>query len=117
MSRNETLAAYTIENGIIVDSGKFEGEPIYTPEFYDACLDGCGEDLEGDSPDGSFAILMEIEPADRIEYPELGEAKYVFICCDSQGFISTNLVEDESEANSIRASFDPEENEACQTAD
>lgn len=65
MTRQEILDAYETDRGIIQSPGKFEGEPIYAPYFYEAdgeelsfMEDGCGE----------YVCLIEIDDDDRTEF-------------------------------------------------
>lgn len=38
MTRKEIEAAYTVVNGIIRSPGKFEGEPVWAPYYWEAYL-------------------------------------------------------------------------------
>lgn len=53
------------EDGIIVDPGKFEGEPLWVPYLWDRVLSGDGEDhqlyLDFDGP---IYTVLEIEQPD-----------------------------------------------------
>jgi len=85
MKREEILSQFKVdEHGIIRDPGKFEGEMIYSPYFYDLCMDGAcdQEDYDGDTLLSYFDISAE----DIKEFPELEEIKRI-VCWESdQGF-------------------------------
>ena len=69
MTRLETLASYKVDDHSVIRSpGKFEGEMIYLPHFYDVFLDGGGED-------NGKRIRVDITEEDRKEFPELGKTK------------------------------------------
>jgi hypothetical protein len=70
-ARQSVLDHYKVENGRIVSPGKFEGEPIYAPYFYEDSLNG-GWDYV--SP-GHFKD--EITKADRVAFPEIPKRKRV----------------------------------------
>jgi hypothetical protein len=83
MTRQETIDAYgePSAGGTIQRPGKFEGEMIYLPTFYDRYLEGFCDD------DGKI-ITVDITAADRIEFPELGESRRVVkFYQDDQGFV------------------------------
>ena len=40
ITRKSIEKEYTIESGIIRDSGKMEGNPIYIPYYYDMMMNG-----------------------------------------------------------------------------
>lgn len=88
MTRQEILdSCYTIENGFITSPGKFECEPIYAPYFWDFANDGSGDDLNWS--DGERGVLLDIEPEDRIAFPEIpADAVAVYLTENDQGFVS-----------------------------
>lgn len=65
MTRQEIEQEYKIENGIIRSPGKFEGEMLYVPYFWDCFLNGGADNDE----DGMLSFI--IEPTDRVMFPEL----------------------------------------------
>lgn len=97
MTREEILATYTVgENGIIKTLGKFEGEMLYAPYFYDRVLDGEGEDVyEGVIEPTQLEVCetpllyteLEVTDEDRAEFPEIGDTARVRISETSQGFV------------------------------
>jgi hypothetical protein len=112
MMRNQIMSEYTVVDGIIRDPGKFEGEPLFAPDFYESVLDGCGEDLSfSEDGCGESAVLLQIEPNDRIEFPELGTALYVLVTENEQGFVSVSLIETEAEAEEVREAYEADDDD------
>lgn len=61
---------FTVDaHGIIRTPGKFEGEMIYVPHFWEAYLNG-----GADRDDGSV-LGFDVTPEDRAEYPEIPKRK------------------------------------------
>ena len=94
MTREEILKDYTVKSGIIRSPGKFEGEPLYAPYFWDLVLEGTGE-VYSVTPfeecDESWRV--EIDDEDRREFPELLQtAKYIRLWVDDNGFVYTKLM-------------------------
>jgi hypothetical protein len=70
MTRAQILADYRVsESGRIESPGKFEGEMLYVPFFWDAFLNGMAD------RDGGTVIGFDITPEDRQMFPELGKRK------------------------------------------
>lgn len=68
MTRTEILNSYDVDKyGIIRSPGKFEGEMIYVPHYWDAYLRGFA-----DRDDGRV-LGFDITKEDRAEFPELEE--------------------------------------------
>ena len=83
--RQAILDEYTVDpNGVIRDPGKFEGEPIYAPYFYDALMNGGSDSTEydGDTPIDVFDVSDE----DRQIFPELQGVSEVRCYESEQGF-------------------------------
>ena len=57
------------ETGRITDPGKFEGQMIYIPHFWEAYLNGCA-----DRDDGRV-LGFDITPDDRADFPEIPNRK------------------------------------------
>ena len=78
-----------IEVDIIRHPGKFEGEPTYAPYFWDAVLDGGGDEEviadDGQTPVSFFNVL----PEDREKFPSLANVTRVEIWEDQDGFVHT----------------------------
>ena len=115
MTREEIMEMYEVnKNGIIKSLGKFEGEMIYAPHFYDVSgngeilsymIEGCGE----------YAELIEIDDDDRKEFPELESiTKYILLIETDQGFVYCNEIK-ESKVSELRLAYsssdEEEENE------
>jgi hypothetical protein len=72
---------FKVENGIIQNSGKFEGECLYVPYFYGIMLDGEGE-------------TIKIDAKDRLLFPDIPEDKsYAVVIEDSQGFVTVEFTD------------------------
>jgi hypothetical protein len=70
----------------ITRPGKFEGEPTFVPYFWDAILEGSGdEDFE---VDGCMWTSLAVNPEDVARFPELHNIKLVALSEDSQGFVT-----------------------------
>jgi len=61
--------------------GKFEGEPIYASYIWDCALGGCSEDV------GDGIYRVELSVADKIVFPELGDASSVLAYECDNGFV------------------------------
>ena len=70
---------------IILDPGKFEGEHISVPHFYDSALDGGSADVYSEDTLYTFIIIAA---EDLAEFPDLTEYG-LMIWEDSQGFVRT----------------------------
>lgn len=74
---------FKTERGIIRNPGKFEGEPIYVPYYWEQFMDGGADDDEG------CTLKFNITPEERKAFPELGKKqKVVRIFQNDQGFVS-----------------------------
>lgn len=79
--REELLSEYTIQDDRITSPGKFQGERVYVPYFWEKGLEGWA-DYEAD--DDPVFIVM---PEDRGLFPELNGTPAVRLHEDSQGFV------------------------------
>lgn len=71
------------EGGRITSPGKFEGEQIYVPYFWESTLNGCCDQRK----DGAW--IVEITDEDRELFPELPKRRRrVVLFEDSQGFVT-----------------------------
>ena len=73
--------------GRIKDPGKFEGQPIFAPFYWNMGLDGCA-----DSDDGKvFAFKFKSDSADLETWPELkqwlGRSRTLKLYEDGCGFV------------------------------
>ena len=66
---------FDVKNGIITNPGKFEGETLATPFYYEIMLDG-----EGD--------IIEIEVSERAGFDIDDKYNFVVVCESSDGFAS-----------------------------
>jgi len=113
MTRQQILEQYTIDrHGTIRSPGKFEGEMLYAPYFYDALMDGDGEEVYAplpencseeeaelwESDDSLLYTTFQVSEKDRLEFPELEpETQYVAVYESESGFVyvkECNLIED-----------------------
>ena len=96
MTRFDILREYRVENDIIRSPGKFEGEHISAPYFYDDSMNGCWEYMFADGPEDEETPLLfvwtEISEEDRKEFPEIAE-KYVKLFESDQGFVSVEFTD------------------------
>jgi hypothetical protein len=82
MTRRDILDQYKVDDrGIIRSPGKFEGEMLYVPYFWDAFLNGCA-----DRDDGKV-LGFDVTVDDKKEFPELKRRRTVKILEDSNGFV------------------------------
>jgi len=90
----------TDDNGIIVSPGKFEGEPIYSPYFWDRVMNGESDHTfyDGDHPVDVFRITYE----EKKEFPELYDFTHVLINEDENGFVYCDLFNWQKEIDNMR---------------
>lgn len=81
MKRKDITGDYDVKGGVIKSPGKFEGEAIYAPYFYDAFLNGMADD-EGDR------LAFDVTADDRREFPELKGVSRVYLYEDNSGFVT-----------------------------
>jgi len=88
MTREEIERDYDVEayTGIIRGMGKFEGEMLYVPFFYDRFLEGFS-DRERNICDDESIIGFDICDGDRDLFPELGNKRTVNLHLRSDGFV------------------------------
>ena len=91
MTREEVLKTYEVESGIIKSPGKFEGEPIYVPYFWDLALEG-EADVSEENADGDLIDSFDIRPEDVAEFPELKGATRITLMEDNSGFGFSHLI-------------------------
>ena len=106
---------YTVEDGRIVDPGKFQGEPPWAPAAYEASGDGTWEE-HGSVTEGGYGcwtriddelvemLEQDLSPEDR-EACALSEevGRWLVLEESSQGFVNVGIVDEEP------APEDPEE--------
>lgn len=91
MTREEIESEYTVRNGVIVSPGKFEGEPIYAPYFYDAMMNGVQDDTTEDD-EGNTVDTFFITDDDIEQFPELKNIEAVFLTYYDNGFVTCETV-------------------------
>ena len=69
LSREETLQNFSVLAWRIASPGKFNGEMLYVPHFWDAFLEG-GADF-----DIGRSVGFNLTPEDRKLWPELGKRR------------------------------------------
>jgi hypothetical protein len=110
-SRGDILCDYTVRNGVIQSPGKFEGEPMHVPYFYDGMLEGWG-DTNGP------ATLIPIDDDERRAFPETLSPEDVAIVLwqDDNGFCNSRVFQSVDAAETFLAAF-ADEDEDEMTAD
>jgi len=73
--------------GTIRSPGKFEGEPVYAPYFWEVLLNGDGTPTYDDS--GNEWTLISVNDEERAEFPELRNAQNIALTVNNEGFIFT----------------------------
>lgn len=82
MNRETILKEYTVDkHGIIKSPGKFEGEMLYVPYFWDAFLNGFAD------RDNGKIIGFDVTKEDKEEFPELKKHRTVRLQETDQGFV------------------------------
>lgn len=81
MTRQEIEAEFTIESGIIRNPGKFEGEAIYVPYFWDCFLNG------GADGDDGTVLRFDVTADDKAIFPELEGRRTVTLYERDDGFV------------------------------
>jgi hypothetical protein len=72
MTREELERQYAVnKKGVIITPGKFAGQMLYVPYFWDKYLSGYADDTNGDF------ITFFITDEERREYPELRQAEII----------------------------------------
>ncbi len=73
---------YTLtEAGTVADPGKFEGEAIYVPYYWDVYVNG------GADRDDGRVLGFDIVAEDKALFPELKRRRTVKLIEDEQGFV------------------------------
>lgn len=87
-NRQQILNSFDIDkHGIITSPGKFEGNMLYVPFFYDLWIEGWADD-EGYDDNIPFAIFY-ITDEDIEHFPELRGIKRIEMWKDEYGFVQT----------------------------
>ena len=80
----QTVDGYEVRDGRIVSPGKFEGEPVWAPYFYEALLDGGADEDDGE------VSTFEVTDDDRAEHPTLRGVIRVRMWVRDDGFVCTD---------------------------
>ena len=81
-TKQELEQEFTVENEIIQNPGKFEGEPLTTPFYYYISLE------EGDT-------LIDIDKDDFNHFDNIPlNYEYALVMEDTQGFVSIEWIKD-----------------------
>jgi len=87
MTRQEILDEFNVDKGgRIRNPGKFEGEMLYVPHYYDLSLES-GFDDEVVLGDESVAMKFFVSADDTKEFPELEGDKEIYLSWNDQGFV------------------------------
>ena len=89
MTRQDVEREHTIAHGHVVSKGKFEGEPVWAPYFWQLALDGAADWESEDLDKYQFAVTQD----HKAIWPELSRAKTVFIAEMDDGDIVTTTTE------------------------
>ena len=81
MTRQEIEQSYKIENGIIRSPGKFEGEMIYVPFYWDVFMNGLAD------RDNGRVLGFNVSPDDKKMFPELRRRRTVRLIERDDGFV------------------------------
>ena len=81
MTRQQIEETYKVENGRIKSPGKFEGEMVYIPYFWEVYLDGMADRDDG------VIIGFTVTPEDKAKFPELKGKRTVKLYESGDGFI------------------------------
>ena len=92
-------------NGNIIDAGRFEGEPGYTPYFWTMLMDGCADDEYVNSDDIAIAVF-NIEKQDKAMFPELTGYNVIEVWCDDNGFCHHKLFANDEHAAHMQADLE-----------
>lgn len=93
MKRVDIEKEYKVdEYGLIRNPGKFEGECLYTPYFWDFVMNGV-EDRYYFDEDGTPVSEFLVTKEDIDEFPELEGVRIVAIREDDVGFVYCEVVE------------------------
>jgi len=87
MTRDELLDTYDVDSrGVIQSPGKFEGEPLYVPHYWDMSGDGSCDMLTWS--DGSTVYVVTLDATDYAEWPELTGVHALAMQESESGFVS-----------------------------
>jgi hypothetical protein len=93
-------------SGRVTDPGKFAGEMIYVPYFWELCLmDGADWEFVGNEEVEICGV--QIAPDDRTRFPELKvEDSWIFLQENNEGFVHAKVM-NEADSKEYMDSFAP----------
>lgn len=95
------MNTYKVENGRIVSTGKFEGEPLWILDLWERVLSG-GSDISLHDRSTAFdCFKLTQDIADLTGYRPRDDA-YVVIWSDDKGFVS-HMVMDQASVDALEA--------------
>lgn len=87
MTREEVMRVYKVEGERIISPGKFEGEPIFAPHYWQIGLEGFADFDDGKA----YRFRFKKADEDYKLWPELkkwlGRKRSMLLVEDSQGFV------------------------------
>jgi hypothetical protein len=82
MTRSDILKQYNVDDrGVINSPGKFEGEPLYVPYFWDSFMNGMADS------DHHGILGFDVTADDKKEFPELKRRRVVKLSEREGGFV------------------------------
>ena len=102
MTKQEILKMYEVDTleEFITSPGKFEGEFIFAPYFYDKYLNGFSEEIWEDDSGGSDTLvsIFDVDDEDRKEFPFLlDDTEQIRLWETGSGFVITERILKEGE--------------------
>lgn len=80
--RESILSQYRVDShGRITSPGKFEGEMLYVPYFWNEFLDGGADEDDGE------VLGFDVLPEDKEAFPELRRRRKIRLMETDQGFV------------------------------
>ena len=85
MNREDILNEYQVDSyGVITSPGKFEGEMVYAPYFYDLVMSGCADDTDyGPDEFSTVYDYFDIKLSDIEAFPELNGINQI-VCYETE---------------------------------
>ncbi len=92
MTRQEICEAYDVDNrGVVRSPGKFEGEMLYVPHFWDQGLEGAASEDEN----GMFFFVIDDD--DRKVFPEIDDIYGIALGETESGVVYTSEYDTKAE--------------------
>lgn len=90
LTRESIIKDYNVYNGAIQNPGKYEGEPIFAPYFFELAGEGCADE-EFEHEGTSYWVFFPSQD-DFTEFPELDNAEVIVQSESDDGFVYTSLM-------------------------